>query len=75
MQCSLAYVKEIMALPTLEDQVARYKEMVATREPSVAFYVDMAQYFRQYDLTLADTILEELAALGGSNVKVLRVLA
>ena len=69
------YIMEIAILPTLEAQFSRYREMETSREPSLAFYVDMAQYFQQYDNTLANQVLNELAILGRSNVKVLRVLA
>ena len=69
------YIKEVVALPNLEEQFKKYQELEENREPEVAFYVDMAQYFQKHDLSLADTILEELMVLGKSNVKILRVIA
>ena len=70
-----SYIKELMQLQTLSERYERYEEMANAQDPSVAFYVDMAQYFQQFDATRASQILDELATLGRSNVKVLRVLA
>ena len=70
-----SYIKELMQLQTLNERYARYEEMASAQDPSVTFYVDMAQYFQQFDATRASQILDELATLGRSNVKVLRVLA
>jgi len=70
-----SYIKELMQLQTLNERYARYEEIASAQDPSVAFYVDMAQYFQQFDTTRASQILDELATLGRSNIKVLRVLA
>jgi len=70
-----SYIKELMQLQTLSERYERYEEMASAQDPSVAFYVDMAQYFQQYDITRVGQILDKLATLGRSNVKVLRVLA
>lgn len=70
-----SYIKELSQLQSIDERYARYEELANAQDPNVAFYVDMAQYFQEFDTIKANKILDKLASLGRSNVKVLRVLA
>ena len=70
-----SYIKELEQLSSTEERYLRYKQMEETREPSLEFYIDMAQYFQPYNQRITDEILNKLVITGSTNVKVLRVVA
>ena len=70
-----AYITQLDQLPNTEAKYQRYMKMEAVRDPSLAFYIDMAQYFRRLDTGKAEEILNKLMVLGGENAKVLRIVA
>ena len=70
-----SYITELEGLNTVEEKYLRYKEMAFNREPSLSFYIDMAQYFQRYNQALANEILDKLVVVGNNNAKVLRVVA
>ena len=70
-----SYILELEQLSTIEERYLRYKQLEETREPSLEFYIDMAQHFQSYNQRIANEILNKLVTIGSTNIKVLRVVA
>ena len=69
------YITRLREIPLPEDKFAAYRSMARTKELSLEFYSDMARYFQEVDLNLADKVRSDLAYVARKNAKAMRTLA
>lgn len=69
------YITQLRQIPSLAGQFEAYRKMARTKELSLEFYSDMARYFQNIDLQLANDVRSDLAYVARKNPKALRTLA
>lgn len=69
------YISRLRQIPSVVKQFEEYKKMARTKELSLEFYSDMARYFQEVDLNLANLVRSDLAYVARKNAKALRTLA
>lgn len=69
------YIKQLKALPTVNEQYKRYEALSLANQSNASFFIDMALFFQKTDKEKAAAIRSKLVEMAHKNGQVLRVVA